>query len=94
MFAANDLYDKYEGRFVMDVTTGELSYQLDVDTITYQDFINQINFTARLLAGYTFDYLMNRYVNENFMESDQFFRYDPFRKRLYETLDDRFVPLK
>jgi hypothetical protein len=93
MFAANDLYDKFEGRFIMDVTTGELTYQLDLDTITNQDFMNQINFTARLLAGYTFDYLMNRYVGENYPDADQYFRYDPFRKRLYETLDDRFVPL-
>jgi hypothetical protein len=94
MFASNDLYDKFEGRFIMDVTTGELSYQLDLDTITNQDFMNQINFTARLLAGYTFDYLMNRYIGENYPDTDQYFRYDPFRKRLYETIDDRFVPLK
>lgn len=93
MFAANDLYDKFEGRFVMDVTTGELVYQLDLDTITNQDFMNQIKFTARLLAGYTFDYLMNKYIRENFPDADQYFRYDPFRKRLYETSDDRFVPL-
>jgi len=97
MFAANDLYDQFDGNFIFDIFSGQMHYQLDVDSLSLDDFYRQIDFSARLYAGYTFDYLMNNFIQGHtpFLEqSRNYYRYDPYRKTFFISVDDRFIPLE
>ncbi len=96
MFSANDLYDQFDGKFIFDIFSGQMNYQLLIDTVTVEDFYRQIDFSARLFAGYTFDYLMNSFITTHISDKEQsgnYFRYDPFRKKLFITVEDKFIPL-
>ncbi|NOU47714.1 MAG: hypothetical protein HOO86_11725 [Bacteroidales bacterium] len=96
MFAANDLYDQFDGKLNFDIFTGVINYYLQSDTITESDFYRQIDFSARLYAGYTFDYLMNNYIGTNLtndLQMRRYFRYDPYQKSIFVTEDDKFIPL-
>jgi hypothetical protein len=96
MFAANDLYDQFNGKLNFDIFTGAISYNLQSDTITEADFYRQLDFSARLYAGYTFDYLMNNYIGTNITDDLQmrrYFRYDPYLKSIFVTEYDKFIPL-
>jgi len=97
MFAANDLYDQFDGKLNYDIFSGAMNYQYWTDTITVADFYRHIDFSARLYAGYTFDYLMNSYIGSQIQKPEQtvnYFRFDPYRKSYFITLDDRFIPLE
>jgi hypothetical protein len=96
MFAANDLYDKYDGRYIYDIFSGQMKYNLEIDTLNVDDFYRQIDFSAKLYAGYTFDYLMNIYISSNIPDKNKkvnYYRYDPYRDSYYITPEDKFIPL-
>lgn len=96
MFGSNDLLDRFTGEFIMDIFTGVMTYNLDIDTITMDNFYSQIDFSARLYAGYTYDYLLNNFIQQHFpsdSKSDKYYRYDPYRNKIFMALEDKFVPL-
>lgn len=97
MFAANDLYDKYDGRYIYDIFSGQMKYNLEIDTINVEDFNRQIDFSAKLFAGYTYDYLMNKYIRSNIPDNNSkvnYYRFDPYKHKYFITLEDKFIPLK
>ncbi len=94
LFADVDCTDQYSGGFVFDFESGELYYHLDLDTLDMDAFYAKLRYSARLLAGYTYDYFMNRAVDLQFPEASQYFRYDPYRKKLFGTTNDYFILLQ
>lgn len=97
MFAANDLYDRFDGRYIYDIFSGQMKYTLEIDTINVDDFNRQIDFSAKLFAGYTFDYLMNKFISNNIADKSRkvnFYRYDPYKHSYFITIEDKFIPLK
>lgn len=96
LFASYDLTDDYHGYFTQNFVTGEVGYNLQTDTLNIEKFYNAVAFLGRLYAGYTFDYILNIRLNEqveNDKRSGRYFRYDPYRRFLFSTDRDRFVPL-
>jgi len=96
LFASYNVTDKYQGYFTQNFLTGEVGYFLDIDTLDMTAFKNNVSFLGRLYAGYTFDYLMNHYLKKQIPDgnrSGKYLRYDPYRRLLFSTENDRFEPL-
>lgn len=96
LFATHDLLDRYEGYFTMKFMTGKVDYKLKVDTMNIERARNFISYLGRLYAAYTFDYMMNDYVDRKLgpaVVQRRYFRWDPYNKNLKATINDRFVPL-
>lgn len=98
LFATHDLTDRFNGYFVQRFFTGEIDYKLTQDTITTQQARNFIAYLGRLYAAYTFDYMMNVYIQKNHSAPEgstkKYFRYDPYRKMLFPSETDRFTVLE
>lgn len=96
MFGDNNLYDQLNGQFAYDYITGDVGYRYEIDSLSATDVYDFAAFMGRLFAGYTYDYLMNSYVKDHGGSQNAnpaYFRYDPFRKQLYITQEDKFIPL-
>ncbi len=96
LFASNTLYDEFQGTFVQNFLTGEINYRISHDSITSDDFLGFVSFLGRLYAGYTYDHLLNKYLDEQVPthhRSPRWYRYDPYRKLLFNTDSDFFTPI-
>ena len=96
MFGENNLYDQLNGQFIYDYLSGEVGYRYEIDSLSATDVYDFAAFMGRLFAGYTYDYLLNSYVRNHAASQNAnpaYFRYDPFRKQLFMTQEDRFIPL-
>lgn len=94
LFASYDVRDGIEGYFTQNIFTGEVGYQLNIDTLDVTRFEMTLVFLGRLYAGYSFDHLMNSYVRQQLpSDTAKYYRYDPYRKTLFTTGLDKFVPL-
>jgi hypothetical protein len=96
LFASNHIYDEFYGNFHQNFFTGEVTYRLKHDTITVEDFLNYTANMGRLYAAYTYDYLLNTHLDKNIdpnKRSQLWYRYDPYRKILFNTDEDKFIPL-
>lgn len=96
MFGDQNLYDQLNGQFAYDYLTGNVGYRYEIDSLTGSDVYDFATFMGRLFAGYTYDFILNAYISAQ--TSDQsaspvYFRYDPFRKQLFVTEEDKFIQL-
>lgn len=97
MFASYDISDDYHGYFTQNFVTGEVGYNLRSDTLNMDKFYLSVAFLGRLYAGYTFDYILNNRLKDQLdseKRSGRYFRYDPYRRYLFPTERDRFLPLE
>jgi hypothetical protein len=97
LFASYDISDDYQGYFTQNFVTGEVGYSLMTDTLNLEKFYKAIAFTGRLYAGYTFDHILNIRVKnqlEGQERSGRFYRFDPYRRFLFTTENDRFIPIE
>jgi hypothetical protein len=96
LFAENLLTDNLDGHFDLNPYTGQIRYLYKLDSLTVKKIYNYAQNLGRTYAGYTFDYLLNAYLNSHvsdFHRSKRYWRYDPYRQKFFFALDDRFVPL-
>ncbi len=97
LFAENLLTDNIEGHFVVDPYTEKIKYLYLIDTLTVKKIYAYAQNLGRTYAGYTFDYLLNTFIKKNVPASRKtkhYWRYDPYRKKFFFALDDRFVPMR
>lgn len=97
LYASNDLYDDFQGYFNQQWLTGEISYLYKHDTIEMSEFYDFIGLLGRLYAAYTYDFMLNTYLDKNIdaeRRSDRWYRYNPYRKSFFISEDDRFIPLE
>lgn len=97
LFATHDLTDRWNGYFVQRFLTGEIEYRLEIDSLQPDDVRNFAAYLGRLYAAYTFDYMLNREIKSKTPVQDQtdaFYRYDPYQKRLFVTETDKFIELE
>lgn len=96
LFAENLLTDDMEGHFAVDPYSGNIKFLYTLDSLTVKKIYSYAQNLGRTYAGYTFDYLLNTFLNRKLPASrrtDRYWRYDPYRKKLFVAYDDRFVPL-
>lgn len=97
LFATHDLTDRWNGYFVQRFLTGEIEYRLEIDSLQPNDVLNFAAYLGRLYAAYTFDYMLNRDIKSKTPLQEQtevYYRYDPYQKRLFVTDQDKFIELE
>ncbi len=96
LFAENLLTDNIEGHFDVDPYSGKIKYLFQFDSLTVKKIYTYAQNLGRTYAGYTFDYLLNTFLAKNTPASrrtKRYWRYDPYRKRFFFALNDRFIPM-
>ena len=97
LFATHDLTDRWNGYFVQRFLTGEIEYRLEIDSLQPNDVFNFAAYLGRLYAAYTFDYMLNRDIKSKTPlqeQTESYYRYDPYQKRLFVTDQDKFIELE
>ncbi|HHL57767.1 MAG TPA: hypothetical protein ENJ14_02400 [Bacteroidetes bacterium] len=95
-FATDMITDDFDGEFYTDLFAGEVRFAYNVDTLETEDLYNFAYLLGRKYASYTIDWMVNKYLDENIPEgkrSDNYWRYDPYRKEFYPEEEDRFIPM-
>ena len=99
LYCEHNLIDNFDSRTDYSFWSGNLDYDYTIDTLTLEDVYNYAVYLGRLYAGYTYDYMMNDYVNTELKKRNALYqvqlRYDPYKKQLrYATDGDGFVELE
>ena len=99
-FASHYLTDDLEGFFKHYYFTGEVQFRYQVDTMLVDGIYKLGAIAGYLYAGYTFDYLMNKYIDKRMLEegkarSNIYYYYN--RQNNYigtAKEEDMFIPLE
>jgi len=96
LFAENLLTDNLDGHFEVDPFSGRIKYLYNIDSLTVKKIYDYALNLGRTYAGYTFDFLLNAFLDKELTAShrtDRYWRYDPYRKKFFFARDDRFILL-
>ena len=101
LFCEHNLMDGFDSETDYSFWSDRLDYNFTIDTLKLEDVYNYAVYLGRLYAGYTYDYMMNRYVGEEMKRQNldywnrYMLRYDPYKKQLrYAEEGDGFIELK
>ena len=101
LYCEHNLMDGFDSKTDFSIWTNTIDYNYTIDTLELQDVYNYAVYLGKLYAGYTYDYMMNRYVGEEMKRQNldywyQFMlRYDPYKKQLrYAEEGDGFVEIE
>jgi len=99
-FASHYMTDAMEGFFKNYYFTGEVQFRYEIDTLMVDQIYKLGALAGYLYAGYTFDYLLNKYLDkriqeENLGRSAIYYHYNR-QKNYLESAgeEDRFIPMK
>jgi len=98
-FASHYLTDEMEGYFRYYFFTGEVGFNYEVDTIPMTNIYKLSALAGYVYAGYTFDYLMNKYIDKRMMQEGRdrskiYYHYSRRGKYIDEAdEEERFIPL-
>ena len=93
LFTENLLTDDYEGFFEQNPFTGQMQYFYHIDSLNTDKIYHDIYDLGKQYASYTFDYLLNKYLDSNLpqdLKSNRYLHYDPYRKSFYDAGENRF----
>ncbi len=99
-FASLYLTDDMEGYFRQYPFTGEVRFSYEVDTLQLDAVYSLGALAGYLYSGYTFDYLLNSYLDkkseeEGFERSDTYYHFDRRRNYLGKAGEGaRFIPME
>lgn len=98
LFSENLLTDDFDGFFEQNPFNNQMQYFFHLDSLTPNKIYRDAYDLGRTYADYTYDYLLNRYLDKHLpanLRSDKYFRYDPYRKVFFTAGDeDRFDVIK
>ncbi len=99
LFYEHNLIDAFDSDINFSFWLGQTDYAYAIDTLVVGDVYHYAVYLGKLYAGYTYDYMMNKYVGEQLKQQNhelsRFLRYDPYSKQvIYSEKDDRFIELK
>lgn len=99
LFCEHNLMDGFDSNTDYSFWTGSLDYNYTIDTLKLKDVYNYAVYLGKLYAGYTYDYMMNCYVEEGLKKKGYSYqlllRYDPYKKQLrYADEDDYFIEIE
>ncbi len=93
-FASDEITDDLKGEFTYDVFTDNVKYFYKIDSLDTDDVYNFAYQLGRTYAAYTFDLLMNKYIQKHLPSGKQpgtYWRFDPVNHDLFPATGDRFV---
>lgn len=99
LFCEHNLMDGFDSQADFSFWTQSIDYRYTIDTLDLQDVYNYAVYLGKLYAGYTYDYMMNRYIGSELKKQGYAYqimlRYDPYKKQLlYSDEDDYFIEIK
>ena len=95
-FATGLITDDMDGDFSYDLFTGKISFLYNIDSLKQTSLYNYAYELGRTNAGYSFDLLLNTYLDITVPKeerSDKYWRFNPNDKTFFPAYDDRLVPL-
>lgn len=97
MFANDLMTDDLTGSFDYDETNDQLKYYYIIDTLTVNQIYNLAIELGKRYAGYTYDYLLNKYIITQKQPDDTlhyYWHYDIDRNKLYPIWgeEERLIP--
>ena len=100
-FCEHNLMDGFKSKVDFSIWTNTIDYNCTIDTLKLNDVYNYAVYLGKLYAGYTYDYMMNRYVGNELRRQNldywnqYMLRYDPYKKQLrYAEEGDGFVEIE
>jgi len=96
-YTSDAITDDIHGEFTYDVFTDEIKYFYTIDSLKVSDIYTFAYQAGRTYAAYTFDLLLNKYIQKHLPEGREekhYYRYDPVHRKIFQAGDDRFIPLE
>ncbi len=98
LFAADLITDDLQGSFDYNEINDKLKYYYNIDTLTVDEVYNLAIVLGKRYAGYTYDYLLNKYIITKKATGDSlnyYWHYDLEKNKLYPVWDEeeRFIPV-
>ena len=99
LYCEHNLMDGFDSQTDYSFWTGHIDYTYTIDTLELKDVYNYAVYLGKLYAGYTYDYMMNRFVGSELQKRNyqyqMLLRYDPYKKQLrFAEEDDGFVEVE
>jgi hypothetical protein len=101
LFCEHYLVDGFYSKTDYSFWSSQLNYSYTIDTLKLDNVYNYAVYLGKLYAGYTYDYMMNDYVDTELAKQNVYYwdrymlRYDPYKKALrYAEDGDGFVEIK
>jgi hypothetical protein len=97
LYSMQNTSDFFDGRFVYNVISGEVTYRRSSYPLEVPDVYNLAYFAGQKNAGYIFDHLMNLYVAEKTRTEKPpkaYYQYDSERHAIRRAYNDRFIKLQ
>ena len=101
LYCEHNLMDGFDSKTDYSFWTGQLDYSYTIDTLKLDDVYNYAVYLGKLYAGYTYDYMMNGYVDSGLKKQHldyygrEMLRYDPYKKQLrFAEEGDCFIELQ
>lgn len=96
-FADETIADIVDGHFGENLFTGDVKYNYRIIEMDEDIIYRYCELLGRRYAGYTYDYIMNEYVKQNFPSNKKlrfYMHYNRTNKTLDTTVEDRFVEME
>ena len=96
-FTEQNYFNDTDVVFDVDYQTNKVYARTYCDTISIDGFYNFASILGRLYAGYCYDFMMNKYIdNHNVEPIDTInrYRYDPYERYFYRTDRDYLIEIK
>jgi hypothetical protein len=96
-FTSATIADIVDGYFAENLMTGEIKYKYQIMEIDTDIIYHYCEVLGTRYAGYTFDYLMNEYIRNNFppgRKRNYYMHYNRLNNTLDPTFEDRFEQME
>lgn len=93
-FASDVTTDIVDGEFNYDVFSQKIQYMYNYDSLTVSQLYDYAYVLGRTYAGYTFDLLLNTYLDKKLLNgtrSDKYWRYDPNKHVFFPAEKDKLI---
>jgi len=99
-FSSLFLTDELEGSFRYNYLTGDVKYHYQIDTLILDEVYQLSELAGYLYASYTFDYLMNLYIDKRTEEEEKYrssvyYHYNRYPRYIMPAKEnERFIPME
>ena len=96
-FTEQNYYNNTEVNFDLDYQNSKVVAKTYCDTINIDGFYNFAHILGKLYAGYCYDFMMNKYIDNHQVEpidTINRYRYDPYERYFYRTDRDYLIEIK
>jgi len=93
-FTTNTITDDLNSSFDFNPFSEKVEYIYEVDSLNLSKIYEYVYLLGRIYATYTFDFMMNRYINEHAdmpLKKEELLRYNPNTKGFFNAGENRFI---